>query len=543
MVSQTGSDMIRSLRRILPILLLVIAKFLHAAEPAATTPIVPIAGVIRNISIDLKDIFDPTQRGENKLFYRMVNSLHFTTRHSVIKKELLLREGDAYDPLLIAESERALRKILHLRQVHIRPVPAGGGMVDLIVVAHDTWSTEPTLSMSGVGDEVTGKIGIKERNFLGYGKEASFMYKRDTDVIRRSFAYNDPNILGTHWRMQSNYAQQEDGVNKVFSLKRPFYSSITPWSMTLSGETLEQDSRLFSDGSEVLRYHNKDTGIRTGYARSLGSTPRSIRRAGLGYRFADNKLLTGDMSQRLLEQRRYHVAELYFEWERTDYIRVQHIKKANVEEYFNMGPSLIIEPGFSQRWTATSQPATFINLEAHRGFLFGFAHFAMMTLEGTGKYEDGGWQNTRPSLQLEYYNHFSERQTFALNLKTVSLIHPDPDNQLLLGGESGLRGYQLRQFSGNKLLLANMENRLFFTDDWLHLTSLGGVVFMDTGYVWPENTVINLRDLKTDVGAGLRFGLSRASFGMVLRLDVGYAVSRVPGESRTVITFGSEHVF
>ncbi|MBI4396367.1 MAG: BamA/TamA family outer membrane protein, partial [Elusimicrobia bacterium] len=146
-------------------------------------------------------------------------------------------------------------------------------------------------------------------------------------------------------------------------------------------------------------------------------------------------------------------------------------------------------------------------------------------------------------LDLNYYNHFLSRQTLALHFQGEQIINPQADTQLLLGGDKGLRGYQLNQFNGNKLLLFNAENRFFLVDDVLRLASLGTSVFFDAGYVWDRGREVRFRDIKADIGAGFRIYLARSSVGNVLRFDIAYALNRIPGEDRVVITFGSEQAF
>ena len=46
-----------------------------------------------------------------------------------------------------------------------------------------------------------------------------------------------------------------------------------------------------------------------------------------------------------------------------------------------------------------------------------------------------------------------------------------------------------------------------------------------------------------DVGAGLRFHLTRTSLGHVLRLDLGYALEERRRGDRLVVTFGSDQAF
>ena len=76
---------------------------------------------------------------------------------------------------------------------------------------------------------------------------------------------------------------------------------------------------------------------------------------------------------------------------------------------------------------------------------------------------------------------------------------------------------------GNATAILNLELR-FPIWRWL-----GGAVFVDSGAVTPEISNLNFDAFKTGVGGGLRI---KTPVGPI-RFDVGYAVSRIPNESRT----------
>jgi hypothetical protein len=524
------------IRRLAAAGLSVLIAFGGAAPALAAPP-----KKVRRIRIVSKDIFDTSRPSENEQFYRLVNKLHISTKEHIIRREMLLREGDVYVPRLKRESERALRRILRLRRVKITTIPIDRNRVDLLVETQETWSTEPTVSLQGVGEDLSGKVGLRERNLFGLGKEASFFYKKDTGKITRSYSYGDPNVLGTRLRLDMNYDQKEEGVGRLLSIERPFYSTITPWSAGVKGVSNAEDLLFFDGGRETQRFHHRDREFAAFYAKSVGSTPKSVRRAGVGYRYLEDRLESN--ADVLLKDKLYHVAEAGFQAERVDFLSVDHIKLYDREEDFNMGPSLDVTYGHAGKWADRAAQASFVKLKAFAGRDKGVSHFDLATLEADGRYEDGGWRSSRARADYEYYNHFSPRQTFAFHLAGEYLANPDPSEQVLLGGDRGLRGYQLNQFAGNKLALVNFENRFFIVEEVWKLLGLGSVIFLDAGYVWDENEKVNLGDLKMDVGAGLRFHISRSSFGNVLRLDFAYAVHEIPGESRFVVTFGSSQAF
>jgi len=504
----------------------------------------PQGKTIRNIRIDQRDIFDTKNRRENRRIYRFVNRLHFRTKEDVIRAELLFKEGDVYDVDLAKESVRALRKILQLRRVRIQPTAVDDKFVDLTVLVQETWSTEPRLSFSGVGGDVSGKIGIREENLFGYGKAFSYFYKKDKGIINRSLTYDDPNVLRTRLRLGTEYVSSEDGESKSLNLARPFYSSVTPWSAGASFFDEDMDTRVYDQGREIGRFNQETRDVKFTVGFSIFSTPYFIRRSGLNYRYLEESLSSTGPGAMTLRDKKYHIFGTLLYLERVRFITTDHIRRYDREEDYNLGPYLSISPGFSLRqWIPESENATFLDVKWVKGTERGPSHFDLWTAGGEGRFEDGAWRNTRPKVNYEHYNHFSPRQTFAFHLQGEHIINPNADAQIVLGGDNGLRGYQLNQLSGNKLLLTNIEHRLFLVEDLFNLLGLGTATFFDAGNVWERGKKIDLRNTRMNVGAGLRFHISRSSAGHVLRLDVAYALKEITGESRTVITFGSEQAF
>ncbi len=101
------------------------------------------------------------------------------------------------------------------------------------------------------------------------------------------------------------------------------------------------------------------------------------------------------------------------------------------------------------------------------------------------------------------------------------------------GGATTIRGFREDRvgpldakgnpIGGNATAILNLELR-FPIWRWL-----GGAVFVDSGAVTPEISNLNFDAFKTGVGGGLRI---KTPVGPI-RFDVGYAVSRIPNESRT----------
>ena len=95
-----------------------------------------------------------------------------------------------------------------------------------------------------------------------------------------------------------------------------------------------------------------------------------------------------------------------------------------------------------------------------------------------------------------------------------------------LGGMGTLRGYSLKQFAGDHLVLTTAEY-------WLHPRSPwpGLVFFYDGGTAWDRGRPRS--GWKQDVGAGIDWPGGGKGY---LRLDVGFPLNREPANRRAYVT-------
>jgi outer membrane protein assembly factor BamA len=498
---------------------------------------------IENIYVIRRQIFDTSIPSENKLVYRAINHLHISTRENTIREQLLFKKGDLFDPALGQETERALRRILRLRDVRVRPVPVGRAAVDILVEAQDTWTTEPFIGVSGSGEETKYTMGIRERNLAGYGKEVGFIYKKEPDLVTRSFSYNDPALLGTRLRLAGDYADTADGSSRALSVEKPFSSTLTRFGFKTSGSYAKSDSVLYENGEEINRYTEENKDLGGGMAFSVGSTVRRVRRLGLGYRFVHQRLSEAKGTAGLLRDDVYHLFGPTFDWQKVNFITKDHIRLYSRVEDFNLGPVVGANIGVSQsRWVRGATNATFVQGLFSQGRQWGSDRFGLVTIKEEGRYQSE-WKNVKTRVDTEIYDRTRSRSTWAGHVAWDQVFNPDEDSQLLLGGTSGLRGYPVNAFSGNRLFLANVENRLFLVDEVFEFFGVGAVGFVDAGYVWPRGTSLALSDLRAGYGLGLRFHLTRASLGQVLRFDLAWPTRATNGQRSPVFTFGTGQVF
>jgi hemolysin activation/secretion protein len=161
-----------------------------------------------------------------------------------------------------------------------------------------------------------------------------------------------------------------------------------------------------------------------------------------------------------------------------------------------------------------------------------------------GRLQDGRLRDAVLSAQARHYWRLDAHQTFYASLTGTVTEELDPDRQLLLGAEEGLRGYPLRYQTGTASALLTLEHRLYTNWYPFRLFNVGAAAFFDSGRTWgPTLGGERPEGWLSDIGVGLRLGNSRSGLGSVVHVDFSYALDPVPGEDRFRITVETKRGF
>ncbi len=139
------------------------------------------------------------------------------------------------------------------------------------------------------------------------------------------------------------------------------------------------------------------------------------------------------------------------------------------------------EVGLSNGAFGADRNAVMVMLKAVRGIELGGAQQLFLTSDFASRIEDGRARNLIADAGAKYYWRWRTDWLLYAGLSGTVTDSLDPDMQLLLGGDNGLRGYPLRYESGTSRALFTVEQR-FFTD-WFpfRLARVGGAIFADVG--------------------------------------------------------------
>lgn len=499
-----------------------------AMVPAATPSDMELeaAGArIGQVRIELGDVFDPDVEGEDGALYRAANRLHVDTREATIRAQLLFEEGDPYSRRLLDETERNMRQLRFLTEPSVRPAAYHDGVVDVVVRARDVWTLNPGVSVGRAGGTNSVGFGVEDLNVLGTGKQIALGYSADVDRSTLLVQWRDPNVFGSRWTDEIEFAESDDGYRRSIAVARPFFSLDAPWSAGFSAVSDRHAEDRYSLGEVVDTYQvdSRAADIHRGW--STGLVDGWARRWTAGFRYDDSDFSTlpETGSAAVPEDRRLAYPYVKLQLLEDAYTVTRNRDQIGRTEDVNFGRQFELQLGVAAPAFGADRTAGILGAAASRGFRFSGDHTAFVNLGLGTRIESGGFTDALLSGAARYYWRTTPSSMLFVGLAGDVGHALDADHDLLLGGDTGLRGYPLRYQAGSARALVTVEQR-FFTDWYpFHLFHVGGAVFADAGRTWGRDHLgtPNLGLLK-DVGFGLRLGNARSALGNVLHLDFAF---------------------
>ena len=479
---------------------------------------------IGEIRVVPQDIFDTTDPLEDKLLFRWANALHIQTRPSVIQRVLLFKSGDRVSLRLLEETERLLRSNRFLYDVQFRAVAYHDGVVDIEVLTRDTWSLDPGVSAGRSGGANSSGIHLREYNLLGTGTSISFGHSKNVDRSSNEFQFSSDRAFGSWTSISLNHATNSDGRSDAVAIVRPFYALDSRWTAGITASKDKRIDAIYNAGNIASQYRHGQQRAEVFAGASPGLVDGWVQRysVGLGYQDdvyaaapglvaparlpADEKLVTPFFRVALIEDR---------------YDRELNRNLIGRPEFFALGLASSVQLGWASTGLGSSRDALVYAGSVSRGFEP--APDQTLIASGTiaGQYGSGEVRRQRLGAQAQVYLPQTPRWLFYASAAGDRLTHPDPADSLLLGGDSGLRGYPLRYQSGTRRALFTVEER-FYTDLYVwRLFRVGGAAFFDAGRAWGGDNANALNPgWLSNAGFGLRIVSARAAFSNVLHVDI-----------------------
>ena len=489
--------------------------------------------LIGRILIENQNVFDLDNPLEDKWLFRAANFLHIRTRPRVIKRQLLFTEGDIYSKRDIEESARILRSNIYIGDTSIDPVRYEDGVVDLEVKTRDVWTLGFGTSYGRHGGKNSGGLAVEEDNLLGTGTSVGVRYKKTIDRDIKAVSIENKHLGGSLYEAAVTYANNSDGYERFLSFGQPFFSLDSRNSIGGSFLSAERTDSLYDRGEIVSEFDHKLARYQMNYGRSAGLRDGWTRRliTGVVYDYHKFTAIPDDaLSETILpEAREYLYPYLGIEIIEDSYETVSNFNRIHETEDIHLGTRFAAKLGYSNDAAGSSDSGFHFDAGLSNGFRLREKVTMLLGWHLGGRLMSGNSEDIRFSAFSNYHWRQSPHWMFYAGLKGTAGRNLDNDNQLLLGGENGLRGYPIRYHGGEAAALLTIEQRVF--TDWypFRLFRIGGAVFFDAGRTWGHNPVgaENLGMLK-DVGIGLRIVNTRSGGGRMIHIDLAFPLD---GES------------
>lgn len=497
---------------------------------------------IDSIVIDNRNIYDLSEPRYSKFLFRLANKLHIVTRRKIVRRELLFKEGEPFSSEIARETARNLRTRFPFNDAWITTeiLPAGGLLVRVVTI--DQWSLLGGLkSIDTDGNETRYQIGVEERNLLGRAQLFEFDYfilSDDENYITSTF--RERRLYGRPFRLQFDLSTNPRSETKRILFGRPFYNLSQKFALDIAisdDRSLQERFGATDNGTdeveEIARWRVKGDRVDLGAEVRWGPLLRKLY-LGTSYtylsqRVIDDTILIPESQQGphtfqpsdFPEDSAYHRVNItpgYFD---RRFIVEQRINGFSYLEDITLGYEASLTAGHAFDPDFKGFVYNYFSLAAgwsqkYGSHLLSSSYSYSVWLHGAA---DAPFRRTG-SFSLRVYNNHFEWVTFAF--RTLYRFDKSGDaNRIVLGGKSGLRGFETEFRSGDRMHVVNVESR-FYTPLELLSVKLGGAVFADAGRTWRRGSATGLdpRDYSYSVGAGLRLSLEKITRDELVRIDL-----------------------
>ncbi|MDH3254695.1 MAG: BNR-4 repeat-containing protein [Acidobacteriota bacterium] len=481
---------------------------------------------IGEVTIKVADIFDESDPSENRRIFRLVNRLHPRTRDWVIREQLLFAPGDSYSARLLEESERQLRTRRYLYDAEIRPVRCEDGVVDIEVATRDVWTLQGGVGFSRAGGENEVDFKLEDDNFLGLGRKIGASHTTDIDRTSSEISYLDTNLFGTRGEIEIKLADNSDGDRQLLHLRRPFYALDARRTFGMSVLLEDRVDPIFNLGQLTSDFRHEIEVFEAYWGFSQGLREGSASRWKLGYTYIGDTFSQspGRAEDVLLPpDRTLSYPWVDFELIQDRFVEARDLNRIARTEDINLGSRFQARLGWSSPNFGGDDDLAVMGFTAGTGFRPSESTLVFASTNGGARWGSGDFETVvvGGSARL-FWRNFGKHALFA-KLEAAFVEDLDPEKQLLLGGDSGLRGYPLRYQNGDRRFLVTFEQRFFSDLELFKLANVGAAVFFDAGRAWfADNGIGDDLGVLKDIGVGLRLSSSRSSGKSVLHFDIAF---------------------
>ncbi len=228
---------------------------------------------INSIEVSCNGLFEtPPKPGSLR---GMANSVHHTTSERAIRRNLLFRDGDTLDPLVMMKNQQLINNLPYISNaiIMVNPSADDPNGVDVFVFTRDTWSISADMSSVPPGNYY---ISLYDNNFLGSGTRLgvrTYVSLKDNLYGGNMFEYSVPNLWGSFYKVDLLAGVGYDEYYYKGLLHRDFILT-TDYMVGVSGSySRYYESQVLADTIQLIRRAKADAWAgRSWYADPINSS-------------------------------------------------------------------------------------------------------------------------------------------------------------------------------------------------------------------------------------------------------------------------------
>jgi len=484
---------------------------------------------------------------------QMATAVHTTTQPNVIRRFLLLREGDTCDELRRAESERILRAQPFIAEASVRAVANADGGVDLDVVTTD----EIALVLTGAahaGSPPLRLLRIGDANLNGEGIYLAGEW-RDGGAFRNGFGakFVDNQLLGRPYAFRAEGNQNPLGDNWQADATHPFYTDIQRLAWLARAGASDDYVQFMNDinSSHALhltrRYFDVGGVFRIGPPGRLSLFGASIsgddERPGVMPVLVTNKGFAPDTNPILRDRYVEHrIARINTLWGVRDigFARVRGFDALTATQDLPVGFQLGTLFGRSLSVLGSRDDDIFMAGDVYIGAA-GRNNGIRLQFEGEGRRNNNNqsWDGLLATGHALQYFKVTRANTTTASLEFSGGWHQRiPFNLTLSDPEGGVRGFASSNTPGGQRFVARLEDRQFVGRPF-GWGDLGVGAFVDAGRLWAGDIPYGVTTpIRSSLGVSLLAAIPSNS-ARLWRLDLAIAKNPEPGGHHFEIRLGN----
>ena len=470
--------------------------------------------IIGTININTFDIFDLNDPKESRKIHRTANKLHKKTIPSTIRNQLLMKEGDPFKIRQLNEMQRILRANRYIKDATVVPLEICGNRVTIVIKTTDKWSFTPGISFGRQGGKNKSGVEIQEHNLFGLGKSLTIKHKNNHARNENNLRYDDPQLFGSNKSLSVSVNDNSDGKGHKLDLNLPFYGLDSRNAWGVSTSQLNQGNPIYDKGNEIDNVKEDVDQHSAFYGWSNGLVGDHVNRFKVGWNYRRreaNKLTSVTESFPFFE----------YSYQKEKFITKENVETMGQIEDISLGEEYSFGLGLLREELGSTDNLLKLSSSYKKGFQLDNS-LAFIDINAHSYLGSGSLEGQELDLKGEWFTFNDNKSDYYFSVNAKAKTNLQLGEQLLLGGDNGLRGYPIGFQDGNKSLVFTAEKRFHY--DWYpySLAKFGAVAFADVGTAWGNG---NDPKLLSDVGIGLRIIPTRSSSTKAVHLDLAFPIN------------------